>query len=130
MTTPYRVNGSGRSKTAADGRGPIGGVSGYDCRGAGTCEPWGLGASLLHRSVAAWRAQEHRADGRSARPGACAGPPSVAAPRGGAGRVGRCGGAGRGARAGGAGGRAAWGGGFFGFWRQRGFPNGEKTGGG
>src|SRR4051795_11233945 len=97
MTTPYRVNGSGRSKTAADGRGRIGGVSGYDCRGAGTCEPCGLGASLLHRSVAAWRAKEHRADGRSARPGACAGPPSVAAPRGGAGRGGRCGGAGRGA---------------------------------
>src|SRR3954470_14478034 len=35
MTTPYRVNGSGRSKTAADGRGRIGGVSGYDCRGLG-----------------------------------------------------------------------------------------------
>src|SRR3954452_23399228 len=130
MTTPYRVNGSGRSKTAADGRGPIGGVSGYDCRGAGTCEPCGLGARQLHRSVAAWRAQEHRADGRSARPGACAGPPSVAAPRGGAGRVGRCGGAGRGARAGVAGDRAAWAGGLLDCRRQRLSQAGQTLGGG
>src|ERR1700761_7374341 len=51
--TPYRGDGSGRSKTAADRRSAVGGLSGCDCRSAGACRPRGRGAGLLHRPAAA-----------------------------------------------------------------------------
>src|SRR6201987_5484342 len=106
--TPYRGDGSGRSKTAADRRSAVGGLFGCDCRCAGACAPGGRGAGLLHRPAAAWRAQGPRADGGAARPHPCAGQTSSAAPRGGTGGLGRCRGPGRGAGAGAAGDRAAW----------------------
>src|SRR6201996_9547101 len=71
--TPYRGNGSGRSKTAAERRSAVGGLSGCDCRRAGACAPGGCGAGLLHRPAAARRAQEHRADGGALGTGARAG---------------------------------------------------------
>src|ERR1700752_1962731 len=52
-TTPYRGDGSGKSKTAADGRSAVGGLSGCDCRSAGACAPGGRAAGLLHRPAAA-----------------------------------------------------------------------------
>jgi hypothetical protein len=100
---PCRGDGPGRNTTAAGRRGPVGGLSGYDRRDKAR-SPGRLGAGLLYWSAAARRAQEHRADGGKARPGAGTGRPQVAAPRGGAGGMGRCAGAGAGATDD----RAAW----------------------
>src|SRR4051794_1634034 len=51
----------GRGQAAPDRRGAVRGLSGWDRGGAGSCQPGGGGAGLLHRAAAAGRAQERRA---------------------------------------------------------------------